>query len=123
MGLSINSETTLAGNNIIESITRAKELGYIIRLRYVGIDNPEIAKERIAKRILLGGHGVSEETIDRRFNSSIGNFYKIYKLCDNINIFDNSGTSLVLVAYSKEGEIKRTETPCKWCYELLQRIK
>ena len=121
--MSINRETTLTGNNIIESIKKAKELGYVIRLRYVGVDNPEIAKERIEKRIALGGHGVSEETIDRRFNSSVENFYKIYKLCDTINIFDNSGDNLVLVAYSKGDIIKRTDAPCKWCDKLLKKIK
>ena len=121
-GLSLNRETTLTGNNIIKSIVRAKELGYIIRLRYVGVSSPEIAKERIAKHVLMGGYGISEDTVDRRFENSVENFYKIYKLCDNINIFDNSGASLILVAYSKNGKIKRTEFPCEWCDELLKRI-
>ena len=62
--MSLNRETTLTGNNIIKSIVRAKELGYIIRLRYVGVSSPEIAKERIAKRVLMGGYGISEDTVD-----------------------------------------------------------
>ena len=121
-GLSMNRETTLVGNNIINSIRKAKELGYIIRLRYVGVSSPEIAKERIAKRISMGGHGVSEETIDRRFGSSLENFYKVYNLCDNINIFDNSGSSMVLVAYSKSGILKRTDVSCEWCDNLIQNL-
>ena len=118
----MNRETTLVGNNIINSIRKAKELGYIIRLRYVGVSSPEIAKERIAKRIAMGGHGVSEETIDRRFGSSLENFYKVYNLCDNINIFDNSGSSMVLVAYSKSGILKRTDVSCEWCDNLIQNL-
>ena len=121
-GLSLNRETTLSGNNIIESVKRAKELGYIICLRYVGVRSPEIAKERIAKRISLGGHGVSESTVDRRYDSSTENFKKIYKLCDNIIIFDNSGDKMVLVAYLKNGRIKRTKTKCEWCDKMLNEI-
>ena len=121
-GLSLNRETTLSGNNIVESVKTAKQLGYVIRLRYVGVSSSEIAKKRIAKRIALGGHGVSDDTVDRRFDRSIENFKKVYELCDTVNIFDNSGESMILVAYSKNGQIIRTETECKWCDELLENI-
>ena len=62
-GVSCNRETTLCGNNIVSSIRKAKELGYKIHLRYVGVSDLQIAKDRVKRRIELGGHGVSESTI------------------------------------------------------------
>lgn len=62
-GISLNRETTLNGSNIVNSVIKAKELGYEIHLRYVGVESPEIAKERVKKRIAMGGHGVSDDII------------------------------------------------------------
>lgn len=110
-GGSCNRETTLCGSNIINSIKKAKELGYKINLRYVGVSNPQIAKDRVKKRIELGGHGVSEDTIEHRFETSAENFLKIYKLCDQINIYDNSGEYLVFGGIHREWNI--TKNKCR----------
>ena len=86
------------------------------------MNSPEIAKERVAKRIALGGHGVSQETIDRRFNTSKENFKKVFSLCDTVNIYDNSGDGLVLIASYVNGKLNRFDFPCKWVDELLLGI-
>lgn len=122
-GISFNRETTLNSNEIFKTIRQAKDLGYRIHLRYIGVNNPEIAKQRVAKRVSLGGHGVSPETIDRRFQSSYENFLRIYPLCDTINIYDNSDKSIVLVAYCKNGKVTRNSVPCLWVDSLLEKIK
>ena len=121
--VSFNQETTLSGISIIKCIEAAKAKGYKIHLRYVGVNSPEIAKERVAKRIALGGHGVSQETIDRRFLTSKENFKKVFPLCDTVNIYDNSGDGLVLVASYVKGKLNRTSSPCGWVDELLASIK
>lgn len=122
-GISLNRETTLNGSNIVNSVIKAKELGYEIHLRYVGVESPEIAKERVKKRIAMGGHGVSDDTIDRRFSGAIENFKKIFPYCDTINIYDNSGVSMELVAtYIGNGELKKTNIKCKWCEELIEQL-
>ena len=77
-GISFNQETTLSGVSILKAVQTAKERGYLIRMRYVGVNSPAIAKERVAKRIAMGGHGVSGETIDRRFDASKGNLKKVF---------------------------------------------
>ena len=43
---------------------------------YVGLDSPEIAKERIKQRVANGGHGIPNEDVDRRFA-----IYKNGQLC------------------------------------------
>lgn len=118
-GLSCNRETTLCGTNIIKSINLAKQLGYAIHLRYVGVSNPQIAIDRVNKRISLGGHGVSEATIEHRYETSADNFRKIVSLCDNINVYDNSGSSLILVAYTVDGQFVQTRSDIQWVNDLL----
>jgi len=122
-GLSLNRETTLNGSNIVNSIITAKKLGYEIHLRYVGVESPEIAKKRVKKRIAMGGHGVSDDTIDRRFFGAIENFKKIFPYCDTINMYDNSRISMELVAiYIGNGTLKRNNINCKWCDELIKEL-
>lgn len=106
-GLSFNQETTLSGITILRTISQAKELGYSIHLRYVGVESPEIAKERVRKRIELGGHGVTGETIERRFIKSKENLLKIYPLCDTVIIYDNT-ISMISVATIINGKLEHT---------------
>ena len=70
----------------------------------------------------MGGHGVSEDTIDRRFVGSIENLKKIYRICDTINIYDNSGTSIELVAYGSNGKIEKTDIVCAWSDKLIEEL-
>lgn len=113
-GVSFNRETTLCGAEIFRTMKRAKELGYKIHLCYVGVDDSKIAKDRIKKRMSLGGHGVSNETIERRFDRAKENFIKAIPLCDKIAVYDNSAETLVYIAYSLNGQLCRTKYPCKW---------
>ena len=55
-----NQETTLTGKNIIKAIKEIKEKGYTIHLYYVGVDSPEIAKQRVKNRVKRGGHDIPE---------------------------------------------------------------
>lgn len=121
-GLSFNQETTLSGITILKTIRQAKELGYSVHLRYVGVDSPETAKERVQKRIALGGHGVTGEAIERRFVKSKENFLKICPLCDTVIIYDNT-ISMVSVATIINGKLERTEHHAVWSDELIQKLR
>ena len=120
-GLSFNQETTLSGITILRTISQAKELGYSIHLRYVGVESPEIAKERVRKRIELGGHGVTGETIERRFIKSKENLLKIYPLCDTVIIYDNT-ISMISVATIINGKLEHTGSQVDWVERLLQEL-
>lgn len=121
-GISFNQETTLSGVSILKAVQTAKERGYLIRMRYVGVNSPAIAKERVAKRIAMGGHGVSGETIDRRFDTSKDNLKKVFPLCDTVNIYDNSGDGLMLVASYVKGAWLKSGFPCRWAEELISGL-
>ena len=87
---SFNQETTLSGNSIIKNIKSAKEKGFYIVMNYIGVDNPEIAKERVSIRVSKGGHGIDDKDIERRYYDSLDNLKRIIDICDEINIYDNS---------------------------------
>lgn len=89
-GISFNQETTLCGNSIIRNIKSAKEKGFYIVMNYVGVDNSEIAKERVRIRVSKGGHGIADKDIERRYYDSLENLKRIIDICDEINIYDNS---------------------------------
>lgn len=118
--VSFNQETTLSGQTIFNAIKKAKELGYTIHLRYVGVATPDIAKKRVEARIARGGHGVSEGTIDRRFSTSKENFLKIYPLCDSVIIYDNT-EQMTCVASIKNGELTIIQEVA-WVKELLDAL-
>ena len=65
-GVTFNQETTLYGHTIFRTIHRAKQSGYGIELHYVGVDSPEIAKQRIAERVKMGGHGIPDKDVEKK---------------------------------------------------------
>jgi predicted ABC-type ATPase len=92
-------ETTLAGNNHIETIKKAKELKYNIALIYSFVENPEICINRIKVRVLNGGHNIPDEDVIRRFYRSKNNFWNKYKdIVDEWNLFYNGVSDYILVA-------------------------
>ena len=70
-GISFNQETTLCGHSIFSSIENAKKQGYVVEMYYIGLDSAQIAKERIAKRVEQGGHGIPDEDVERRYVESL----------------------------------------------------
>ena len=105
-GISFSQETTLCGNSIIRNIRKAKEAGYSVELYYIGVDSPEIAKLRVKQRVKNGGHGVSDEDVERRYYEGLNNLKKILPLCDKAIIYNNSNRIIRLAVYQ--------DGICKW---------
>lgn len=89
-GISFNQETTLCGKRIIKNINKAKELGYIIELHYVGVDSTEILKKRIAYRVEHGGHGIPDSDVERRYIDSFKQLIQVMDICDVVFFYDNN---------------------------------
>lgn len=119
--LSFNRETTLNGVNIINTIKTAQQKGYYVRLYYIGVDNPAIAKERVAKRVAKGGHGVSENTIDKRFVGATENLLRILPYCDEGWFYDNSGKKYFEVGVWKKNIVPHFSNPeeCQWFQKII----
>ena len=83
-------ETTLCGRSILENIKFAKSCGYNVILYFISVESAEIAKERVAKRVSQGGHGISDNDVERRYDESLRNIQQIIDYCDEIYFYDNT---------------------------------
>ena len=57
---------------------------------YIGLESPELAIERVAKRVTEGGHGIKEEDIRRRYEASLKMLKDVVPLCDSVTFYDNT---------------------------------
>jgi predicted ABC-type ATPase len=121
---SFNQETTLTGKTILSNIKRAKRNGFKIDLYYVGLESVELSIERVAHRAAIGGHGIPEEVLRRRYDNSFENLKEILHLCDTVRIYDNSryaktgGMMLLLAVENGKIEVWNKDCP-KYLREVL----
>ena len=92
-------ETTMASKTFQTLLKQCKRDGYQVNLFYLWLSSPELAIERVKSRMMLGGHGIANDVIVRRYYRSIYNFTKIYlPLADRWSIYDNSNMEPSLIA-------------------------
>jgi predicted ABC-type ATPase len=104
-GVDFAFESTLASRSFVPFLKNCKARGYEIHLLYVWLDSPERAIERVANRVLEGGHFVPDETVKRRYETGRKNFVQLYlPLADSWRVFDNS-TEPKLVEGSPQNEL------------------
>ena len=120
-GVSFNQETTLCGKSIVKNIIRAKDLGYSVELYYIGLDSPEIAKERVRYRVAAGGHGIPEEDIERRYYESLKQLVKVIPLCNTVLLFDNSKVFELIAEYRNGACYMEVEDAPKWYKEVMKK--
>ena len=85
-------ETTLSGKTYAKILERMRTDGYAIHLVFVALMSAELAAARVANRVTLGGHGIPEDVIRRRFVFGIRNLFRWYPaLADTWSLYDNSG--------------------------------
>lgn len=59
----------------------------------------DLAKERVAKRVLAEDHDIPKDVIQRRYINGIKNLFSIYiPIVDELMIFDNSQMKSELIA-------------------------
>jgi len=116
-GVSFTQETTLSGTKTLNTVQKARELGYTIRLFYVGLDTAEECLKRIKNRVARGGHDIGTEDVLRRFDSRFESLIKILPYCDEVTFFDNDNGFVGVAEYKNGDLIKIGKTP-KWICEL-----
>lgn len=45
---------------------------------------------RIAERVEMGGHGIPDKDVDKRYEESLKNLHNIINLCDLVALYDNT---------------------------------
>jgi predicted ABC-type ATPase len=83
-------ETTLGGNTIPRLLAEAAKSGIEILVWYVGLESPELHVERVAARVLRGGHPIPEEMIRRRYELSRLNLVQLLPFLSALRVYDNS---------------------------------
>jgi predicted ABC-type ATPase len=91
-------ETTLTTISYLKTIAYAKSLGYQVSLLFVWLNNEEIAKERVNRRVKKGGHGIDEKVISRRYVKGLINLPVFMRAVNDWYLYDNSGSYYELVA-------------------------
>lgn len=91
-------ETTLSGQAYLRFLKKWKAEGYFIRIIYLRIKSPELALDRIATRVIQGGHDIPREVVLRRFDRSWNNFLNVYReIADEWAIYENSSNAFQLL--------------------------
>ena len=99
-------ETTLSTRSYVQTIRRARALGYTVTLVFVYLSSPELAVDRVAKRVAAGGHNIPEAVIRRRYDRALRNLDALYvPVCDYFIVINNSGEAVTEVAAGGIGEV------------------
>lgn len=98
-GESFGFETTLAGKRWLRMIKELKQAGYKVYIYFLDLIEADLAVSRVRYRVEIGGHGIPEETIRRRYLRARHNFWYTYKgLVDHWYLFNNSSKNPIAIA-------------------------
>jgi len=89
--VSFGFETTLASRSFVPWLEQRLRDGYAVHLIFLWLASPEMALARVARRVALGGHGVPEDVVRRRYAAGLRNFFGLYRqLLSSWRIYDSS---------------------------------
>jgi predicted ABC-type ATPase len=82
-------------------------------LIFLGLPSAEVAIDRVAERVRLGGHDVPEDTIRRRYRAGWANFCELYQpLADSWQVIENSVVGkprLIAIGQGRRTQVVRNE--------------
>ena len=103
-------ESTLSGKTYVTLLQNARTKGYCVQLHYLRIASVFDAVERIAQRVLQGGHHVPTEDVKRRFGRSLRNLVESYlPIADQWVIWDNTSFPARNIASSRTHTILQVQ--------------
>ena len=82
-------ETTLSGRKTLNTVRRAIEKDYYIRLYYVGLDTVAESLLRIENRVKRGGHNIDAEAVTKRFQNRFEDLLTVLPYCNEATFYDN----------------------------------
>jgi len=98
-------ETTLAGRSYLKMIKRLKSNNWTVKLIYLALPSVQMSKDRVAERVMHGGHNIPIKDIERRFPRSLKNLLIEFSYrVDNCLCFMNLGESPSLIFEQDQGE-------------------
>jgi predicted ABC-type ATPase len=104
--ISFAFESTLASRSFAPWIGNLVESGYEFHLVFLWLPSADLAVQRVADRVRMGGHGIPEETIRRRYTAGLRNFFRLYQpLATTWEILDNSKPAGMTLIAAGQGAI------------------
>ena len=98
-GIDFAFESTLAARHFARFLRDCRSSGYRLNLIYFWLQSPELALERVHRRVASGGHNIPEDVVRRRYERGRINLMQLYlPLCHTWVIYNNSGDEPHLVA-------------------------
>lgn len=121
-GVSFAQETTLSGYKTEATAKQVKDMGYHVRLFYIGLDSAEESIARIENRVKRGGHDIPHDDVRRRFAGRWEAVSKVLPYCDEAEFYDNDN-GFTLVAEYRNGELRTigSRVP-QWLAELQEYL-
>jgi len=108
----------------LDFLKAIEKAGYTAVLIFIGVSGPEISDERVAMRVLQGGHDVSPKKLVERFPRTMNNLKRSLVELSNVWVYDHSeleqGYRLVAAMENRQG-IKLHEPTPEWLRALLPR--
>lgn len=107
----------------LEFLKTAHGFGYTVVLIFIGVAGPEISGERVAMRVLQGGHDVPQGKLIERFPRTLNNLKRALSELPNVWVYDHSDLSdgYRLVARKENGQIIKLHDPApEWFRGLLR---
>jgi predicted ABC-type ATPase len=105
----------------LDFLKQAAEKGYSVMLCFIGSSTAEISEERVAVRVLQGGHDVPSQKIYARYPRVLANLRRAIVELPLVWIFDNADLAepFQLVAVYESGEVVERLEPPEWLRALL----
>ena len=97
-------ETTMSGRGYVRTLEGFRRSGYRVELYFLYLPSAELAVVRVANRVRQGGHNVPEETVRRRYEAGLRNFFRLYApLADAWWLYDGSRRPPTPIASLEDG--------------------
>jgi predicted ABC-type ATPase len=102
-------------------LQEAQKAGYTVVLFFIGIDGTETSRERVAMRVVKGGHDVPTPKLQARYARAIENLRRALVTLSNVAVYENSDLRepYRLVAEVREGQLRIFPPIPEWLRPLL----
>ena len=71
-------------------LQRTAEAGYTVVLIFIGLSSADLSEERVAMRVLQGGHDVPSDKLASRFGRTLENLRHAIREVPHVLVYDNS---------------------------------
>lgn len=108
-------ETTLSTRSYRSLVERTQQQGYKVTLLFVWLQDVEMARERVALRVSMGGHDIPPHLIERRYHRGLQNLFEVFiPIVDAWLLVNNSNQELEHIAFGEKNIEPSVENEYLW---------